>query len=255
MARKGAGRRKQRKEKAGPAASAAEAGRPDASKWLWEWAKSISVAILLFLLIRTFVVEAFKIPTGSMEHTLLIGDWLLVNKAVYGAQVPFTNARLPAFQDPDHRDVVVFRYPLDESESYVKRLIGLPGDTVAMRGGALYVNGRRQDEPYVRHIQPGSDRYDPQFDWQRGYLAPGTDVAAYRPTRDNWGPIVVPGGEYFVMGDNRDNSLDSRYWGFVEHRLIRGQPLFIYYSYDAGKLRPLPWLTEIRWRRLGDVVR
>jgi signal peptidase I len=252
--------RARRKRKSAPSRSeVAEAGaekRPQSTRtWLWEWAKSISVAVLLFLVIRTFVVEAFKIPTGSMENTLLVGDWLLVNKAVYGAQVPFTNARLPAFSDLERRDVIVFKFPLDESESYVKRLIGLPGDTLAMREGELYVNGVLQDEPYVQHIQPASDRYDPSFAWQGGYLAPGVDVASYHPTRDNWGPIVVPPGKYFAMGDNRDDSLDSRYWGFVEHRLIKGQPLFIYYSYDAEKLRPLPWLTEIRWKRVGDVVR
>jgi signal peptidase I len=224
-------------------------------RWLWEWVKSISVAILLFLIIRTFAVEAFKIPTGSMETTLLVGDFLLVNKAVYGAQVPFTGLRLPAFERPERGDVVVFEFPLDRSKNYVKRVVGQPGDRVAMRRGQLYVNGMRQDEGYVQHTQPGGDYYDPQFEWQRNFLAPEVDAGTYRPTRDDWGPIIVPEGGYFVMGDNRDNSQDSRYWGFVDRSLIKGQPLVIYYSFDRSKLRPLPWLTEVRWSRVGNLVR
>jgi signal peptidase I len=223
-------------------------------RWLWEWVKSISVAILLFLVIRTFVVEAFKIPTGSMEKTLLVGDFLLVNKAVYGAQVPFTHIRLPAFDTPERGDVIVFEYPLDTSKNYVKRVIGLPGDKVAMRDGELYVNGVRKAEDYVQHSQPNGDYYDPSFEWQREYIAPDVVSGSYRPTRDDWGPIVVPPDQYFVMGDNRDNSQDSRYWGFVDRTLIKGRPLIIYYSFDRSKLRPLPWLTEVRWGRVGDRV-
>ncbi len=224
-------------------------------RWLWEWVKSISVAILLFLIIRTFAVEAFKIPTGSMEKTLLVGDFLLVNKAVYGAQVPFTGVRLPAIENPERGDIVVFEYPLDRSKNYVKRVVGLPGDKVGMRGGELYVNGERLDESYVQHTQPGNDYYDSQFEWQRQHLAPEVNGDTYRPTRDDWGPILVPSGRYFVMGDNRDNSQDSRYWGFVDRAEIKGRPLFIYYSFDRSKLRPLPWLTEVRWSRVGDLVR
>jgi signal peptidase I len=224
-------------------------------RWLWEWVKSISVAILLFLVIRTFAVEAFKIPTGSMERTLLVGDFLLVNKAVYGAQVPFTAIRLPAFDSPERADVVVFQYPIDPSKNYVKRVVGLPGDRVSMRHGELYLNGERQTESYVQHTQPAGDYYDPQFEWQRKHLAPEVNEDTYRPTRDDWGPILVPVDSYFVMGDNRDNSQDSRYWGFVDRGLIKGRPLFIYYSFDRSKLRPLPWLTEVRWGRVGNLVR
>ncbi len=169
-------------------------------RWLWEWAKSISVAILLFLIIRTFAVEAFKIPTGSMESTLLVGDFLLVNKAVYGAQFPFTDARLPGFEEPERGDVVVFEYPLDRSKNYVKRVVGLPGDRVAMRRGALYVNGERQDESYVQHVQPDGDYWDPSFEWQKQHLAPDVDRSTYRPTRDDWGPIIVPHGSVFRDG-------------------------------------------------------
>ena len=262
-------KKRRRKKKSGAKASGAKAREsqpqsgsqakegdpPDPGRWLREWAKSIAIAVLLFLVIRSFVVEAFKIPTGSMETTLLVGDWLLVNKAVYGARVPFTELHLPALDEPERGDIVVFRFPLDLSESYVKRVVGTPGDRVAMRAGEVFVNGELQAEEYVRHIQPESNYYDPQFEWQRGHLAPEVDATAYRPTRDDWGPILVPEGNFFVMGDNRDNSLDSRYWGFVDRGLIKGQPLFIYYSYDAEKLRPLPWLTEIRWGRFGHVVR
>ncbi|NIR44125.1 MAG: signal peptidase I [Gemmatimonadetes bacterium] len=223
-------------------------------RWLWEWVKSISVAILLFLIIRTFVVEAFKIPTGSMEDTLLVGDFLLVNKAVYGAQVPFTGIRLPAFDTPERGDVIVFEYPLDRSKNYVKRVVGLPGDTVEMRNGELYVNSNIQVESYVQHTQPNGDYYDPSFEWQRDFLPEKARRNGYRPTRDDWGPIIVPPDRYFVMGDNRDNSQDSRYWGFVDRSLIKGRPLIIYYSFDRSKLRPLPWLTEVRWDRVGNRV-
>lgn len=234
---------------------AGQAQSQSPGRWAWEWIKSISVAILLFLIIRTFAVEAFKIPTGSMENTLLVGDFLLVNKAVYGAQVPFTDLRLPAFDRPERGDVVVFEYPLDRKKNYVKRVIGLPGDTLEMRAGRLYLNGGELPESYVQHIQPNGDYYDPQFEWQRYHLAPDRDPSTYRPTRDDWGPIVVPKDNYFVMGDNRDNSQDSRYWGFVDRKLIKGRPLIIYYSFDKSTLRPVPWLTEVRWKRVGNLIR
>ncbi len=247
-------RRKRSRKQAGQASREASPGpvtRP--GRRLWEWAKSISVAFLLFLVLRTFVVEAFHIPTGSMENTLLVGDILLVNKAVYGAEVPLTGLRTPAMEQPELGDVVVLKHPR-ESITLVKRVSGVPGDEVAMRGGNLYVNGVLQDEPYVQHSGPG-DQYDASFGWQVEYLALGTDPGSYRPTRDNWGPVVVPEGRYFVMGDNRDNSLDSRHWGFADRTLILGRPLVIYYSFDRSKLRFLPWLTEIRWNRLGTRVR
>ncbi len=253
--KKSAGKANEAKPESQAEPRGAEQAVGDATRWLREWAKSIAIAVLLFLVIRTFIVEAFKIPTGSMENTLLVGDWLLVNKAVYGAKVPFTGLHVPAFDEPERGDIVVFRYPLNPSESYVKRVVGVSGDRIAMRDGVVFVNGEPERRDYIRHIQPETDYYDPQFEWQRSHLAPDVDATAYRPTRDNFGPIIVPEGNFFVMGDNRDNSLDSRYWGFVERDLIKGQPLFIYYSYDAEKLRPLPWLTEIRWGRLGHLVR
>lgn len=241
--------------------------------WLWEWAKVFPAAVLLFLVLRTFVVEAYKIPSGSMERTLLVGDFLLVNKLVYGAEIPFTGQRMPAVRRPQHGDVVVFEFPVDPSKTFVKRLVGLPGDTLAMRDGTLLLNGQRQDERYVLHSEPGVDPVNDDFRWQRGHLvkpavaagastasAPSPQTAAtsggeYRPSRNNWGPIVVPPQHFFVLGDNRDNSLDSRYWGFVSDSLMRGAPLVVYYSFTPDSAATLAWLTRIRWGRLGAVVR
>jgi len=229
-------------------------------RWMWEWTKSIAVAFALFLLVRTFVVEAFQIPTGSMENTLLVGDFLLVNKMVYGAEIPGTEVRLPSFTPPEHGDIVVFEPPPRAQQAahtnYVKRVVGLPDDTLQMIDGVLYRNGAEVVEPYVKHSRPYEDPRSPQFDWQQAYLiGSGRAASDYRPTRDNWGPITVPSDSYFVMGDNRDNSEDSRYWGFVPTESVKGRPLVIYFSYDRDKLVPFPWLTEIRWGRLLDPIR
>jgi signal peptidase I len=221
----------------------------------WEWLKSVQVAVLLFLLIRTFLVEAFKIPTGSMEGTLLVGDFLLVNKAVYGADIPFTPLHLPALERPRRGDVIVFEWPEDPSKNFVKRLIGLPGDTLEMRGGAIWLNGRRSYEPYVTHTEPGTDPSGEEFRWQRDYLVRHAEASfAYHPSRNNWGPLIVPEQHYFVLGDNRDNSYDSRYWGFVPDSLVKGRPLIVYYSYERDTEHRFPWLTSIRWSRVGERV-
>ena len=223
---------------------------------LWEWLKSLQVAVLLFLLIRAFLVEAFKIPSGSMEGTLLVGDFLLVNKLVYGAEVPFTGTRLPALQAPARGDVIVFQWPSDPTKNFVKRLVGLAGDTLAMREGTLLRNGAPLAEAYVRHTDPGADPAGDEFRWQRGYLARTAEAAvSYHPSRNNWGPLVVPPRHLFVLGDNRDNSLDSRYWGFVPDTLVRGTPMIVYYSYAPDSSAPLDFLTRVRWHRLGDRVR
>jgi signal peptidase I len=222
-------------------------------RWTWEWLKSLVIAFALFLLIRTFVIEAFRIPTGSMETTLLVGDFLLVNKAVYGAQVPGTTIRLPAIGEPERGDIVVFTPPHDPNKNYVKRLVGLPGDSLLMREKVLFVNHERVDEPYAQHLDP-LDIHAPGMRWQLDYLVNPSDRIRYRPTRDNWGPIQVPDGRYFVLGDNRDDSEDSRYWGFVDQRSIKGKPLFVYYSFNARTMRHVPWLTEIRWDRIGGAV-
>jgi len=221
-----------------------------------EWAKSFTIAIILFLFVRTFLVEAFKIPSGSMEKTLLVGDFLLVNKMVYGAEIPFTGKHLPAIRHPQRGDVIVFQWPLDPTKNFVKRLVGVPGDTLEMKGGELYVNGEHQNERYVSHSEPDMDPSPPDFDWQKKYLVKTAEAASGPPpSRNNWGPLVVPKDEYFVLGDNRDNSLDSRYWQFVPNSLIRGRPMFVYYSYDPDSLDRMSWLTRIRWTRIGERVR
>jgi signal peptidase I len=223
-----------------------------------EWAKSFLIAIVVFLLVRAFLVEAFKIPSGSMESTLLVGDFLLVNKLVYGAEVPFTGKRLPALREPREGDVVVFQWPSDPSKNFVKRLVGVPGDTLAMQNGQLIRNGVAVREAYVRHTEPGVDPPPEaeQFRWQRDHLVRTAEASiGYHPSRNNWGPIVVPNGNYFMLGDNRDNSLDSRYWGFVPDSLIRGRPLLVYYSYQPDAGTRSAWLTQIRWHRLGARVR
>ena len=224
--------------------------------WLWEWAKVFQIAFVLFLLLRAFFVEAYKIPSGSMERTLLVGDFLLVNKLVYGAEVPFTGRHLPAVRRPARGDVVVFQWPEDPSKNFVKRLVGLPGDTLEMRDGVLFVNGRPTAERYVEHTDPDADPAEEAFRWQSFYLVRTAEARqGYHPSRNNWGPLVVPEMNYFVLGDNRDNSLDSRYWGFVPDSLIKGRPFMIYYSYAPDTTRRLAWLTKIRWERLGERVR
>ena len=225
------------------------------ARWFDSWMRSLGMALVLFLGIRSFLVEAFQIPSGSMERTLLAGDFLFVNKAVFGAQIPGTRARLPAFETPRRGDVVVFAYPRNPDLNYVKRVIGVGGDTVEMRAGRVRVNGDPLAEPYVLRSDPTHDVMDPEFAWQRGYFAGAPDEARrLHPTRDNWGPLVVPTGKYFVLGDNRDNSADSRYWGFVDAAAVRGRPMVVYFSYDRETHDALPWLTDIRWHRLGSII-
>jgi len=234
---------------------------PRRSRWrpvrvLWEWAKSMTTALLLFFLVRSFLVEAFKIPSGSMESTLLVGDFLLVNKAVYGAEVPFTNRRLPKVHAPLRGEVIVFRWPEDPTKDFVKRVVGLPGDTLGMVDGVLLRNGRAQRERYISHTEPGSDPAGEEFHWQRQFLARRAAAAgSYHPSRNNWGPIVVPPEHLFVLGDNRDNSLDSRYWGFVPDSMVKGRPILVYFSYVPDSTSAVPFVTHVRWQRLGTRVR
>jgi signal peptidase I len=231
-------------------------GTISTGRWIWEGIRVFSTAIVLFLVVRTFVVEAFKIPTGSMEGTLLIGDFLLVNKAVYGADLPGVTTRIPGFTEPKRQDVVVFFPPHEPTKNYVKRIVGLPNDTLEMRSKVLYINGKPQYEPYIRHLDRFSEPSDERMQWQREYLVGQRKTRGkYDPTRDSWGPIVVPKGKYFALGDNRDNSEDSRYWGFVDGGSIRGRPMFVYYSFARDPLRPFSWLTDVRWDRIGEPIR
>jgi signal peptidase I len=190
-----------------------------------------------------------------MERTLLVGDFLLVNKLVYGAEVPFTGKRLPALREPRLGDVVVFQWPQDPTKNFVKRLVGMPGDTLAMENGQLVRNGRAIREQYVVHTDPGMDPSGEDFRWQRDHLVKTAQAfSGYHPSRNNWGPIVVPNRHYFMLGDNRDNSLDSRYWGFVPDSLIRGRPLVVYYSFQPDSGTHTAWLSRVRWHRLGSRV-
>lgn len=215
-----------------------------------EWIKSIAIALVIWFVVRSLLVEAFRIPSGSMENTLLIGDFLFVNKALYGAEIPIVHRHLPAFREPERFDIVVFDSPEEPGVSVVKRVIGMPGDTIAMVGNVLYLNAQAVDEPHAVRTRSVYDPEDPRMrEWQVRYLAERSR-STYRPSLKNWGPLVVPPDSFFVMGDNRDNSYDSRYWGFLGRDRIAGRPLFIYYSFDKGGITPLPFLTSIRWGRI-----
>ncbi len=233
-------------------------------RFFWDWLRSVAVAVVLFIMIRSFLVEAFKIPTGSMEGTLLVGDFLLVNKLVYGAEIPLTKMKLPGLRHPQRGDVIVFQWPVDPTKNFVKRLVGLPGDTLSMRHGQLIRNGASLRELYAIHNFAGEPGSDEDFNWQKRFLTRsamafasspgGMPASGYHPSRDNWGPLVVPTGNYFVLGDNRDNSLDSRYWGFVADSLVRGQPVVVYYSYNPDSTGRFDWLTRVRWKRFGELI-
>jgi signal peptidase I len=197
-----------------------------------EYFESICVAVILALFVRTFVVQAFKIPTGSMENNLLIGDHLLVNKfALAPTATSLEEALLPI--DPIERgDIIVFKYPEDPERDFIKRTIGLPGETIELRNKKVFIDGTLLDEPYVQYLWTPSDE-EGTFDF---------DV------RMTYGPVTVPAGHYFMMGDNRDNSQDSRYWGFLPREYIKGKALFVYFSFgdEAGS----NIFSSIRWNRL-----
>lgn len=226
----------------------------------WEWMKSLGIALVFFIIIRTFLFQAFSIPSGSMESTLLVGDYLMANNTVFGARIPFTETALPGLRDPRHGEIVVFRPTYNRPViDVVKRVIGEPGDVVEMREGVVYRNGERLEEPYAR--KSGTPDVPMQysgpsgFAWHLEHLPAEVDRESYRPSRDEWGPLRVPEGHYFLMGDNRDESLDSRYVGFVPRDVIHGKPMFIYYSVDPGVDRPFRFLSGARWSRIGDGIR
>jgi signal peptidase I len=250
--------------------AAARGGRSGGARRYWESFKSLAGTIAIFLVLRTFLVEAYRIPSGSMIPTLLVGDWLFVNKLVYGPHVPFTHLNLPGYSDPRRGEVVVFESPYqadeaqrgeDPTPTLVKRLIGMPGDTLYGREGVVYVNGLAQRQGYTSPEQtPGDGTIVSElFDWQKkiGLAASRFGAAPEQPKLDTWGPFVVPPGHFFMMGDNRYDSKDSRYWGFVPRANVRGRPLFVYYSYVPGNEsdRAVSFITDIRWGRLGHWIK
>lgn len=217
--------------------------------------RSVALVVVCFFLIRALVVEAFKIPTSSMEGTLLAGDFLLVNKAAYGAEIPGLGISLPAFSQLERGDVIVFRPPHEPDKHYVKRLVGMPGDTLWMKRKSLFINGLLVPEPYATYLDPYGDAVHPGMSWQRRYLGEENPKSRYRPSRDNWGPLVVPPENFFVLGDNRDNSEDSRYWGFVERDAIEGQPWVVYYSSAPERGGGTSVFGDVRWSRIGGLIR
>jgi signal peptidase I len=205
-----------------------------------EYFEAIVTAVILALFVRTWVVQAFKIPTGSMENNLLIGDHLLVNKFVFAPTLTSLERMLLPIDPIRRGDIVVFKYPEDPSRDFIKRVVGLPGDTIEMRNKKVYVNGAPLSEPYTHFIyppeEPGSSAPD--------VSSPGGDLLRTFP------PMMVPPDNYFMMGDNRDNSEDSRYWGFMPADYIKGKALFVYFSFaDKGEEGP-GLLGGVRWNRL-----
>ena len=194
-----------------------------------EYIEAIIIAILIALFLRTFVIQAFKIPSRSMVPTLLVGDHLLVNKFIYGVKIPFLRKTLIPVTDPERGDIIVFIYPKDRSKDFIKRVIGVGGDTIEIKNKKIFLNDKEYTDTYGIYsdnvIYPGS-------------IQP----------RDNFGPVTVPQGELFVMGDNRDESADSRYWGFVDLKDVEGKALIIYWSWNREE-------TNVRWGRLFNLLR
>jgi signal peptidase I len=199
------------------------------AKSIWrEYAESILWALVLAFLIRSYAVEPFKIPSGSMEETLVIGDHLLVNKFLYGIKVPFTATRILKVRDPRRGDVMVFEYPEDRSKDFIKRVIGVPGDEIAVRDKQVFVNGVLYRNPHEVH--------------KEAELLPRE-----AGPRDNFGPVRVPANSFFMMGDNRDRSYDSRFWGFIRDSDIKGKAIVKYWSWDSNSWR-------VRWDRIGRII-
>jgi len=193
-----------------------------------EWVEAIVIAVILALIIRTFIVQAFKIPSGSMEQTLLVGDHILVNKFIYGTKIPFTSTRILTFDKPKKGDIVVFIFPEDRTKDFIKRVIGVEGDRVEIINKKVYINASLFNNPFTMN---NDDIIIPK---------------GIQP-RDNYGPVVVPKDSLFVMGDNRDHSYDSRYWGFVNLEDVKGKALIIYWSWNGLESSP-------RWKRIGSLI-
>lgn len=242
-----------------PKGRAAVRQEGDRKKSLWrEYGEALFIALILALVIRAFVVQAFSIPSGSMVPTLLVGDYLLVNKFAYGIRNPFTNKVWVPLSTPQRWDIVVFVFPQDPSKDYIKRVVALPGEKVQIINKKLYINGEQLETPQAVYTDP---------------------TVMPRPTRpmdsprDNYGPMVVPQDSYFVMGDNRDHSYDSRFWGFVSMDALRGKAFIIYFSWAGDHADPIylalgkglkglittfNWDAEsfrVRWGRIGHLIR
>ena len=200
-----------------------------------EYFESIVIAVILALFVRTWAVQAFKIPTGSMENNLLIGDHLLVNKFVFGPSLSGIERTLLPMRDIRRHDVIVFKYPDEPERDFIKRVIGLPGDTLELRNKKVYINGQPLDEPFVHFLEPASS---------------SGEITSF-DVRERYGPVRVPDDQYFVMGDNRDNSQDSRYWGFLPRSYIKGRALMIYWSFDSG---PEQYAEDNALRRVLSVI-
>jgi signal peptidase I len=198
-----------------------------------EYFESIVVAVILALFIRTFVVQAFKIPTASMEPNLLVGDHLLVNKFVFAPAASALERMLLPMRDIRRGDIIVFKFPEEPERDFIKRVIGLPGDTIELKQRQLFVNGQKSEEPYAHYLFPQGE----------GDENTGFDV------REKYGPVTVPAAHYFMMGDNRDNSQDSRYWGFLPAHYVKGRALFIYWSFETTD-GVTSLITGTRWKRL-----
>jgi signal peptidase I len=203
-----------------------------------EYFESLVIAVALALFVRTFVFQAFKIPTGSMEPNLLVGDHLIVNKMINAPTATGLERAILPGRDVRRGDIIVFKYPVDPERDFIKRVIGLPGERLELRRKKVYINGKPLDEPYAHFLEPPSPEGSPKKD----------DV------REEYGPVTIPAGQYFMMGDNRDNSQDSRFWGFLPRSYIKGQALFIYFSFkEGGSVSNL--FGDIQWGRLLRLVR
>lgn len=200
---------------------------------LREYLESFLIAALIALFVRSFFIQAFKIPSSSMEPTLLIGDHLLVNRLSYVVKVPFVDKVIFEISKPKRGDVIVFRYPVDRSKDFIKRVIAVEGDVVEIRDKVLYLNGKRVEDPHGHFTDP--------------HVIP-KEIAP----RDNLGPIEVPKDCYFVMGDNRDKSLDSRFWGFVRTEHLVGKAFILYFSWNRDAERIVDY---VRWKRIGMLIR
>lgn len=228
-----------------------------ARRKVFEWVRAAAWAVGIWLLLSNFVVQAYFIPSPSMETTLMVGDVLFVNKFLFGAKIPFIHAHLPAIREPRRGDIVVFISPIEDS-ILVKRLIGIPGDTLQMKSGVLYRNGKALEEPYAQSVNPEFSEDSTVRTEMRALQLPhyiGPDAAHYLPDVHQWGPIVVPRDSLWMMGDNRDESRDARFWGFTPRANVRGTPIIIYYSWDATSYRPLPFFTATRWGRIFHIPR